>query len=663
MGEIDTLNIRRNFSNNFNNENISDDHFNEIASVIKNKMTISPKERTELSNKAKLELILKSDPNNKDISNSLIDIPQIRKPNSSLSGKGNLLFILAEMQKITVDLQGENLKLRIELFNVKLKAKTENANQLSSEIDQFNHEYQQQLAYLNSMTMKLQETKSCKQELENELHAQKNELNNKHLGYKNLTENIKENLTENSLLLEKKLAEEINTLTNFIQQKESELIELNNLFVMRSNECETAINNVAQCADLLDDALNKLREFKVYEIESHKPIEHHIEEALSNTAKLLEILTTLIITIGNSAVDKLQDDLEINRKRATANQNELKRKSEEYEQQVQKAEETQKIAKCVGQILGGLVMAIGAVGALFGGAGIALMAVGIGLLAVDFIAEKATGRSLTDRIMSPLMEHVFMPLMEIIGKVVDAILEYTPLGSLLKEIDKAAGTDLLSIAKGIATAAVAVAAMIALAYVAKSAAKFLFEKMSQTFINSIMQVAKQAITQVIKKIIPNAVRNMSNQTSAVVKKIINEITKKLEQVASKISTMMEKATQHVNKSVFKNMKLSTPEEIHRLMRITGNRLAMANQAIMFSNTATQGGLRINVANAELQKANINANMLLERYEIDRLMDDSQHLFTIYKHLQEGIMKLFSDIAEIITAQNDTGKHISKSLRA
>lgn len=188
--------------------------------------------------------------------------------------------------------------------------------------------------------------------------------------------------------------------------------------------------------------------------------------------------------------------------------------------------------------------------------------------------------------MSPLMEHVFMPLMEMIGKVVDAILEYTPLGNLLKEIDKAAGTDLSSMIKAIATAAIAVATIIALAYVAKSAAKFLFEKMSQTFINSIMQVAKQAITQVIKKIIPNAVRNMSNQTSVAIKKIINEITKKLEQVASKISAMMEKATQHVNESVFKNMKLSTPEEIYRLMRITGNRLAMANQAIMFSNTAT-----------------------------------------------------------------------------
>jgi len=33
MGEIDTFNIRKNFSNNFNNENINADHFNEIASV------------------------------------------------------------------------------------------------------------------------------------------------------------------------------------------------------------------------------------------------------------------------------------------------------------------------------------------------------------------------------------------------------------------------------------------------------------------------------------------------------------------------------------------------------------------------------------------------------------------------------------------------------
>ncbi|MFS1539709.1 MAG: hypothetical protein ACL7BU_14655 [Candidatus Phlomobacter fragariae] len=87
------------------------------------------------------------------------------------------------------------------------------------------------------------------------------------------------------------------------------------------------------------------------------------------------------------------------------------------------------------------VMAIGAVGVLFGGAGIALMAVLIALLSVVFIAEKATARSLTDKIMSPLMEDVFIPLMEIIGKVVDTILEYIALGSLLKEIDKAAGTD------------------------------------------------------------------------------------------------------------------------------------------------------------------------------------------------------------------------------
>lgn len=660
MGEIDTFNIRKNFSNNFNNENINADHFNEIAGVIKDKITISPKESIQLNNKAKLELILASEFNNKNVSDNSIDIPQIRKPKFSLSEKGNLLLVLAEMQKISVDLQGDKLKLRIELFNVKLKAKTENANQLSNEIDQLNHDHQQQLALLSSMKIKLESLQLSKNELEKELSTKKNDKNNKQIDYQNL----KENLVDKDLALENQLAEEINALAEFIQQKETDLVELNDTFEMYANECKTAMKDIAQCTGLINDALNKLSQFKAADrIESDKPIEQHIKETLSNTGELLKILSTLIINIGNCAVDKLKDDLEINRKRAMANQNELKRQSEEFDQQVRKAEQTQKIAKCVGQILGGLVMALGAVSALFGGAGIALMAVGVALLAADFIAEKATGRSLTDRIMSPLMEHVFMPLIEMLGKVVDAILEYTPLGGLLKEIDKAAGTDICGITKGIVTAVVAVAAVIALAYVAKSAAKFLIEKMSQTFIASMVQVAKQAIVQVIKKIIPNVVKNATKQTSAVVKKIIDEITKKLEQIASKISTMMEKTTQQINKSVFKNMKLSTPEEIHRLMKITGNRLVMSNQVIMFTNTAAQGGLNVNVANVQLQKAKITADMLFERYEIDRLMDDSRNLFTTYKLLQESIMKLFSNITEIITAQNNTGKYITKSMRA
>lgn len=201
---------------------------------------------------------------------------------------------------------------------------------------------------------------------------------------------MKENLADKDLALENQLAEEINALAEFIQQKETDLVELNDTFEMYSNECKTAMKDIAQCMGLINDALNKLSQFKAADrIESDKPIEQHIKETLSNTGELLKILSTLIINIGNCAVDKLKDDLEINRKRAMANQNELKRQSEEFDQQVRKAEQTQKIAKCVGQILGGLVMALGAVSALFGGAGIALMAVGVALLEADFIAEKA----------------------------------------------------------------------------------------------------------------------------------------------------------------------------------------------------------------------------------------------------------------------------------
>lgn len=658
MGEIDTLNIRSSFSDTFNNEIIDGDHFNEIAAVIKKKVIISPKESIQLNDKAKLELILQLDFNDEEnMFNDSVDKPQIRKPNLLLSKKIGLLLILALMQKINVDIQGNNLKQGVEMYNFKLKAKVESANALSKELDQLHHDCRLETERLAIMTIKLQELNFNKNELANELNDIKNQLISKQIVYSNL----KSNFADNHLELNKKL-EEINRFSDLIKKKEIELAELIKTYDMQSKNCEIANNKIAQFTDLIFSTLNKLREITSNGIETNKPIEQHIEETYSNTANLLEILSTLIINIGNSAVDKLKDDLEINRKRAVANQMELKRKSEEYEEQVQKAEQAQKMAKCVGQILGGLVMALGVVASLFGGAGIALMAVGISLLAVDFITEKATGKSLTDRLMSPLMEHVFMPLIEIIGKVVDAILEYTPLGALLKEIDKAAGTDLLGITKGIATAAVAVAAIIALAYVAKSAAQFLFEKMSQTFINSIIQVAKQAIVQAIKKIIPNAVKNISNQSSAVVKKIINEIAKKLEQIANKISAMIEKASQQVNKSVFKNMKLRTPEEINRLMKITGNRLVMSNQLTMFTNTAAQTGLKINVANAELQKATISANMLLAQHEIERFMEDSKDLFAIYKSQQEGIMKLFSDITDVITAQINTGKYISKPMR-
>ncbi|WP_334470509.1 hypothetical protein [Arsenophonus sp. PmNCSU2021_1] len=87
------------------------------------------------------------------------------------------------MQKISVDLQGNKLKLRIELFNVKLKAKTENANQLFNEIDQLNHEHQQQLALLSSMKIKLESLQLSKNELEKELSTKKNDKNNKQIDY------------------------------------------------------------------------------------------------------------------------------------------------------------------------------------------------------------------------------------------------------------------------------------------------------------------------------------------------------------------------------------------------------------------------------------------------------------------------------------------------
>ncbi|WP_147392421.1 hypothetical protein [Arsenophonus endosymbiont of Aleurodicus floccissimus] len=72
------------------------------------------------------------------------------------------------------------------------------------------------------------------------------------------------------------------------------------------------MKDIAQCTSFINHALNKLSQFKAADrIESDKPIEQHIKETLSNTGELLKILSTLIINIGNCAVDKLKDDLRL----------------------------------------------------------------------------------------------------------------------------------------------------------------------------------------------------------------------------------------------------------------------------------------------------------------------------------------------------------------
>ncbi|MCW2483096.1 type III secretion system translocon subunit SctE, partial [Candidatus Symbiopectobacterium sp. NZEC135] len=167
------------------------------------------------------------------------------------------------------------------------------------------------------------------------------------------------------------------------------------------------------------------------------------EKALTKTAVMIMLITEFIMQMEEASAEKLKNDLELNRIQTKARQAEMQRKSDEYEEQVRKAEEAQKMASCIGKVLGGLAIALGAITTVFGGGGIALMAVGIGLMVADPIVAAITGKSLTEMVMNPLMEHVFMPLMNILGDIVTQIFDKTPLGLLLNAIDKATGANMM----------------------------------------------------------------------------------------------------------------------------------------------------------------------------------------------------------------------------
>ena len=247
----------------------------------------------------------------------------------------------------------------------------------------------------------------------------------------------------------------------------------------------------------------------------------------SATATTALIIAQLIQLLGDKSVKKLQADLETSSRVQKSRQNEMLKKSEEYQEKLRRAEEANKITGCLGKILGGLAMVVGAITSIFGGAGIGVMAVGIGLLAADGITEAVTGQSLTGMMMEPIMKYVLNPLMNIIGDAVKAIFDYTPLGLLISAIDKATGSNIMDTVHAVVTAVAAVAIMVAVAMLAKSAAKFVIKSMDKALAEFLGQSIKQQLQQTFKKLLPAIIKNAAKQMSKALGQVKSILSEKL----------------------------------------------------------------------------------------------------------------------------------------
>jgi len=232
-----------------------------------------------------------------------------------------------------------------------------------------------------------------------------------------------------------------------------------------------------------------------------KPVLDGIKNQLNAAATMVLLMTRFAELMGESAETKIEAEQELFRSMQAARQAFMEKKSEEYLEQVRKAEAASKAMGCIGKIVGAVVTVVSVVGAAFtGGASLALAAVGVGLMAADMLAKQLTGVSFMEQAMKPLMDNILGPMIQGIGKGIADLLKKAGVDG--------ASAEMAGMIMGAIVGAVAmVAVLVVVAVVGKSAAGRVANAMGNMFGKLANKMAPHMLKQ--------AARAVSNGFSSV----------------------------------------------------------------------------------------------------------------------------------------------------
>ncbi|AMB87999.1 pathogenicity island 1 effector protein SipB [Pseudomonas agarici] len=242
------------------------------------------------------------------------------------------------------------------------------------------------------------------------------------------------------------------------------------------------------------------------------------QEHLNAAGALALAMAQLIALLGEAADKQMQADQELFLSMQTARQEFMKVKSEEYQEEVRKAEAAQKVMGCIGKIFGWLVMAVSAVVAVVGtvatlgaaapAAG-ALVSAAVGIVGVlasltDMIVKEATGTSYMEKAMKPLMEE-FQKLVKLLGDLTTKFL--TEVLKVSEDIAKIIG----SVSGAIAAVAVVIAAAVVGVHTAGP------------ILGSVLNKVMEKLGEVFAKILPSLLKQMVGAIGKTLAKLVEQL--------------------------------------------------------------------------------------------------------------------------------------------
>ncbi len=226
-------------------------------------------------------------------------------------------------------------------------------------------------------------------------------------------------------------------------------------------------------------------------------------EGLNGAAALAYWVAKIQKVAADTSDQQLVDSMERFKRINKIQRNSFERQADEAQKKEETAEMVSNVMGWVGKILGGLLVAASVVSAVFtGGTSLVLAGAGLALMAADGIVEATTGESLTGRLISPLIEAVFSPLVEQFAGVISGVLQKF---GVKEDIGRMVGAAL--------GAMLAVMAVIVVAVVARSSA-------ASNAVGKITGPLMRSVT----KAVPQMLKSMAAKSTALASSMASRVT-------------------------------------------------------------------------------------------------------------------------------------------
>lgn len=465
----------------------------------------------------------------------------------------------------------------------------------------------------------------------------------------NLQQEI-QSLLESKLLIENRLSDpdispdeisalkaQLTSVNSQLMQKQTSMATQQLALATARQTLTIATNDLSSKADALRSSLNYLDSLNK---NAAMVNDAAVKSVKGNAGTAALLMAQLIAIIGESTEETMELNLKFSQKVQAAQQEKLANDAEEVEKQQEKSRQMQETMGCIGKIIGAIVTIVSVVAAVFsGGASIALAAIGIAMMVADTVYQKVTGNeSFIAAALKPIMEHVLMPIIQLITDAISKVLETFGIKN-----------DIAEIIASVLAVVVLIVVAIGAAVVAKQLPVEKLMNIVGNIVKKVISGVVSALTKALKPLITGA-KSLTDDLAAALSKLSKSLTNALNQFIGNNA----KSKMNFLKDFFSNeVKVKT----------LGNKINLADDLLKMTDVSidSAGNIAVGTFEKRINEMLADITRMLSASATMKLFSDS--VTDTYSRSMENMNMLMTNAADMAGEEQSVGRFILAHSRA